>query len=283
MFNMMLMAHCNGQHCRVARKNPPPPHIPSSPCHPSPQTRARPPVGGVIVDYTVHPTLCLQCYLLASHLDVQMTKRRRSRKQLVVEDAANNALAAPSRPQPLLGDTNSAEPSDTPHAVAIANSNAAADVAKPKTSKRKRAAMSRESPGLDTAVAGDEPMPLVTPKRKPASKKGKAAAASQEAEATPAEAVAAAVEAVISDDGGRANRKVKKQRVKASEVAVNTEVELLDSQVKGTSFLCWVATTSMFLQRCCCTCVTATLAFAHSCNYSMSRNPQVQMACFVQC
>ena len=199
----------------------------------------------------------------------------------MVEDATNNALAAPSRPQPLLGDTNSAEPSDTPHAIAIADSNAAADVPKPKTSKRKRAATSRESPGLDTAVAGDEPMPLVTPKRKPASKKGKAAAAQEEA--TPAEAVAAAVEAVISDDGGRANKKVKKQGVKASEVAVNTEVELLDSQVKGTSFLCWVATTSMFLQRCCCTCVTATLAFAHSCNYSMSRNPQVQMACFVQC
>ena len=201
----------------------------------------------------------------------------------MVEDATNNALAAPSRPQPLLGDTNIAEPSDTPHAVAIADSGAAVDSPKPKTSKRKRAAMSRESPGLDTAVAGDEPMPLVTPKRKPATKKGKAAAAGQEAEATPAEAVAAAVEAVISNDGGSTKQKVKKQRVKASEVAVNTEVELLDSPVKGTSFLCWVCTTSMFLQRYCCTCVAATLGFVHSCSYSMSRNPQLQMACFVQC
>lgn len=153
----------------------------------------------------------------------------------MVEDATNDALAASSPPQPILGDTDSAGPSDAHHALAIADSSAAADSPKPKTSKRKRAATSKESPELDTAVGGDELMPLVTPKHRPASRKSKAAAVAQEAEATPAEAVAAAVEAVTSDDGGNSKNKVKRQQVKASEVAVNTEVELLDAPVKGDS------------------------------------------------
>ena len=153
----------------------------------------------------------------------------------MVEDATNNALAASSPPQPILGDTDSAGPSDAPHAVAIADSSAAADSPKPKTSKRKRSAMSQEGLGLDTAVGGDELMAVVTPKRRPAGRSSKAAAVSPEAEATPAEAVAAAVEAVTIDDGGKAKKKVKRQRVKASEVAVNTEIELLDIPVKGSS------------------------------------------------
>ena len=154
-----------------------------------------------------------------------------------MEDATNSALAASSPPQPVLGDTDSAGPSDAPHALAIADSNTAVDAREPKTSKRKCTAMSTESPVLDTAVGGGEPMPVVTPKRKPASKKSKAAAACQEADATPAEAVAAAVDAVASDDGMKAKKKVKRQKVKASEVAVDTEVELLDTPVNGSSFL----------------------------------------------
>ena len=97
--------------------------------------------------------------------------------------------------------------------------------------------MSMGSPGLDTAVGDGELMPVLTPTRRPASKKSKAAAASQEAEATPAEAVAAAVEAVTSENGVKAKKKVKRQQVKASEVAVNAEVELLDTPVKGSSFV----------------------------------------------
>lgn len=170
----------------------------------------------------------------------------------MVEDATNNALAAPSTPQPHLGITASPEPSDTPHALAPADPGAAADAPKPKASKRKHKAMSMASRGMDTAVVGgDEPMPVVTPKRRRASKKSKAAAGAQDAEstpgeagkesnaaaraqevaATPGEAVAAAVEAVTSDDGGKVKKK--RQRVKASEVAVNTEVELLDAPAKG--------------------------------------------------
>ena len=172
-----------------------------------------------------------------------------------MEDATNNALAVPSTPRPQPGITASAAPSDTPHALAPADSGAAAaDAPKPKASKRKLKAMSTADPGLETAVLGGaEPLPVVTPKRKRASKKSKAAAASQEAEATPGEAgkksnaaaaaeevaatpgeaVAAAVEAVTSGDGGKVKKK--RQRVKASEVAVNTEVELLDAPAKGNS------------------------------------------------
>ena len=166
---------------------------------------------------------------------MQITKRRRSRKQLIVEDATSDAVAASSPPQPRLGDTDSAGPSDTPRALATADSSVAADAPKPKTIKRKRAATSMESSGLDTAVIGHELMPVVTPKGRPASRKSKAAAASEEAEASPVEAIAAAVEAVTSDDGGKVKKKVKRQQVKASEVAVNTEVELLDTPVKGSS------------------------------------------------
>ena len=161
-----------------------------------------------------------------------------------MEDATDSALAASSVTQaqegisqallgyPPTSHTDSPTPSDMPstsRVLANADSNAAAS--KPKAVKRKRAAMSTTSKGLDMAVDGDGLMPVVTPKRRQASRKGQAAAAAQEAETTPAEAVAAAVEAVtIADDG---KNKVKRQRVKASELAVSTEVELLETPAKG--------------------------------------------------
>lgn len=168
---------------------------------------------------------------------MQVTKRRRSRKQLQVEDATQHALADSVLPEaisssPTASNRASTLPSDAPATSQLLNDADVSTAAQPKVAKRKRTASvkSKESNASDIVADAGEPMPIVTPKRRQASKKGKPASA-EEAEATPAEAVAAAVEAVTSDDGG--NKKVKRQRVKASEVAVDTQVELLDTPVKG--------------------------------------------------
>ncbi|KAL3142635.1 hypothetical protein ABBQ38_002945 [Trebouxia sp. C0009 RCD-2024] len=156
--------------------------------------------------------------------DEKVTKRRRSRKQLFVEDATEDALAASAPPHPLLSHTPTSNPHQTTTAVPGAS---AAAAAKPQAAKRKRTASSKasEALGLGVEVDGEGSMPVVTPKHRQASKKAGGAG-----EATPAEAVAAAVEAVTSD--GR-KKKVKRQRVKASEVAVSTEVELVETSAEG--------------------------------------------------
>ena len=166
-----------------------------------------------------------------------------------MEDATEQALAGPSNPpalpsDPTASNTDTAQTSDAPASSHLtANAASSAATVKPKAAKRKHASASiyNTSKGPLTAVDADELMPVVTPKRRQPSKKAKAAAA-EEAEATPAEAVAAAVEAVTSDDDG--NKKVKRQRVKASEVAVDTEVELLDTPVKGRHLCMMVTSTS---------------------------------------
>ena len=163
-----------------------------------------------------------------------------------MEDATEQALAHPSpHPRalpsnPTANITDTAQSSDEPASPDAASSPAV----KPKAGKRKQAsgATSQASEGPASMVDADEPMPVVTPKRRHSSKRAKAAPAG-EAEATPAEAVAAAVEAVTSDDDG--NRKVKRQQVKASEVAVDTQVELLDAPVKGRHLHIMATSTSL--------------------------------------
>lgn len=142
----------------------------------------------------------------------------------MVEDATEDALAASSSPHPLLSHT----PTSNPHQTTAAPPGAsAAAAAKPQAAKRKRAATSKASEALGLGVEADDQgsMPVVTPRHRQASKK-----AGGPGEATPAEAVAAAVEAVTSDVG---KKKVKRQRVKASEVAVSTEVELVEAPAQG--------------------------------------------------
>ena len=168
---------------------------------------------------------------------LQVTKRRRSRKQLQVEDPTEQSLAQPSTPTALLGRTSSSTTDSTPFSDAPSSSKiltdaGAATSAESKAGKRKRTAAPQieASSALGTPSQTDVALPIVNPKRRLASKEA-AVAGAEAAGATPAEAVAAAVEAVTSEEGG--TKKVKRQRMKASEVAVNTEVELLDTYVKG--------------------------------------------------
>lgn len=135
-----------------------------------------------------------------------------------MEDTTEDALAAPSLPQGLPSHTPTSDTQQTTTAQPAAH--AVAD--KPQAAKRKRVvAPSKASGGSAARVDGDEPLPVVTPRRRQASKTGRA-------DATPAEALAAAVQAVTGDAGGKPQL-VKRQRVKASEVAVSTEVQLLEA------------------------------------------------------
>lgn len=116
---------------------------------------------------------------------------------------------------------------------------------KPKTPKRKRSASTKSKAGSDAASAAtaaadaasgadvteQEVLHIVAPHKKQNTKANGEVEAGTEG--TPAEAVAAAVEAVTSDNAASGKKKTKKQRVKATEVAVDTTTELIDAPVKG--------------------------------------------------
>ena len=201
---------------------------------------------------------------------MQVTKRRRSRQQVKVEDASEDPLAAPIVAQSLLSNdggphqgTQQTKPADNAHMHMQPEDSSPV---KPKTPKRKRTASTKSKAGSDavsaaTAVAdaalgADETAQEVLHISAPQKKQKTKAKAETEAgvEGTAAEAVAAAVQAVSTDNAASGKKKTKKQRVKATEVAVDTTTELIDAPVKGqhplhTNGMC-VKVTHLGLPRC---------------------------------
>ena len=159
---------------------------------------------------------------------MQVTHRRRARQQVKVEDATQDALAA---------DVHSNGNSNQDASNNSSLTDALAMPAIPKAPKRKRTAKVKAEP---QATAEDALAPLAevikeeadadqtavtAPKKQKRQTKGKD-------QVNPVEAVAAAVDAVASDEPGK--KKPKRQRVKATELAVDTETELLeDAPVKS--------------------------------------------------
>jgi len=180
---------------------------------------------------------------------MQVTKRHRSRQQAKVEDASEDPLAAPVVAQGLLSNDGGVNQGT--------QQTSAADIAqvpiqpedsspvKPKTPKRKRSASTKSKAGsdavsaataaADAALSADVTAQEVVHISAPQKRQKTKAKAEVEAgiEGTAAEAVAAAVEAVTSDNAAAGKKKTKKQRVKATEVAVDSTTELIDAPVKG--------------------------------------------------
>ncbi len=176
-------------------------------------------------------------------------KRHRSRQQVKVEDASEDSLAAPVAAQGLLsndgGVNQGTQQTSEPDIVLMHMQPEDSSPVKPKAPKRKRSASTKSKAGsdavsaataaADAALGADETAQEVLHISAPQKKQKTKAKAETEAglEGTAAEAVAAAVQAVTSDNAASGKKKPKKQRVKATEVAVDTTTELIDAPVKG--------------------------------------------------
>ncbi|DBA81748.1 TPA: hypothetical protein ACH3X1_007483 [Trebouxia sp. C0004] len=182
--------------------------------------------------------------------DDKVTKRHRSWQQVKVEDASQDLLAAPVVARGLLsndgGVNQDTQQTSATHIAHMHTQPEDSSPAKPKTPKRKRSASTKPKAGSDavsaaTAAAADAALGAdVTAQEvlhSSAPQKRQKTKAKAEAEAgvdnTATEAVAAAVEAVTSDNTAFGKKKPKQQRVKATEVAVDTTTELIDAPVKG--------------------------------------------------
>ncbi|KAA6425044.1 MAG: UV damage endonuclease [Trebouxia sp. A1-2] len=181
--------------------------------------------------------------------DDKVTKRHRSRQQVKVEDASMHSRAVPVAAQGLLssddGINQGIQQTSAADIAQTLNQPADSSPVKPKTPKRKRSASTKSKAGSDAASAAtaaadaasgadvteQEVLHIVAPHKKQNTKANGEVEAGTEG--TPAEAVAAAVEAVTSDNAASGKKKTKKQRVKATEVAVDTTTELIDAPVKG--------------------------------------------------
>ncbi len=215
---------------------------------------------------------------------MQVSKRHRARKQLLVAGATKDALAHSSAASPLLSNAASSSHDSSP----LNADDEPSPAVEPKTPKQKRltSVNSEVSPATASAtaantVSGDtvqqEHMQAVVPNKKQSASKAKLKAAVKmeitsladvvadgeadnkareqmpvvapnkkqrtqvaaqpevEAEASPMEAIAAAAEVVTSGD--ESGKKVKRQRVKATDMAVDTKIELVDAP-KGESKNC---------------------------------------------
>ena len=180
---------------------------------------------------------------------MQVTKRHRSRQQVKVEDASEDPLAAPVAAHGFLSNVGGVN-QGTQQTSAAGNAQTHmqpedSSPVKPKTPKRKRSASTKSKAGSDAvsattaaadiALGADETAQEVLHISAPQKKQKTKAKAETEAglEGTAAEAVAAAVQAVTGDNAASGKSKPKKQRVKATEVAVDTTTELIDAPVKG--------------------------------------------------
>ena len=179
---------------------------------------------------------------------LQVTTTHRYRKQVQVDDATQDVLSTIHGPH---GHTSTKDSSIAPSSAAagsqmLATPELSASVEQPTTPVRKRSKSSAKpkaepetdvSPLQPAAPATDclphdtasEQMPVVLPKKKRKTR----SKPNSVAEASPVEAVAAAVEAVTKDEDGGGHKKVKRQQVKATEVAVKTETEALDAPASG--------------------------------------------------
>lgn len=158
-----------------------------------------------------------------------MTKRRRSRKHLQLEQETEAALG-----QPVL-DEDSSHPGAT--------------AAKKPRQRKTRAAVATAGDAVPEAAttvldvldhAEEQQAAAVVVPKKGGGRKRQAAT-----DVSAVEAVNAAVAAVTGD--ATAKRKPKRQRIKATEMAVKTETELVEPAQKGT-VSCWRQDHSMRMQ-----------------------------------
>lgn len=193
-----------------------------------------------------------------AHLHVQVTKRHRSRTQIKVEDATQDGQSAPGTANGLVNNCSGTSYDSTQQAYDSAqpHSNPSAmSAVEPRTPKRKLSAIFKSvrldssvtsvanavlSSGTGDSSSAQEQAAVLAPKKKQRTTVkadpeavgeyiGKAASG---AEGVAVEAVAAAVQDVAGDVGV-SGKKPKRRRIKTSEVAVDTETELVDGPVTG--------------------------------------------------
>lgn len=194
-----------------------------------------------------------------AHLHVQVTKRHRSRMQIKVEDATQDGQSAPVTANGLVnnGSRNSYDSTQQAFGSASSHSNPSAQSAvQPRTPKRKRSAISKSDASPDASVASvadamlssgtpnsssvQEQAADLAPKKKqrtrvktdPEAVGEPTCQAASGTDGAPVEAVAAAVQAVAGEVGV-SGKKPKRRRIKTTEVAVDTETELVDGPVTG--------------------------------------------------
>ena len=177
----------------------------------------------------------------------------RSRKQVQVDDATQDLLSTihGAHGHTSIKDSSIAPSSAAAGSQMLATPELSASVEQPATPVRKRSKSSakpKAEPETDASPlqpaatdclphdtdclphdTASEQMPVVLPKKKRKTR----SKPNSVAEASPAEAVAAAVEAVTGDEDGGGHKKVKRQQVKATEVAVKTETEVVDAPASG--------------------------------------------------
>lgn len=188
--------------------------------------------------------------------DDKVNKRHRSRKQIKVEDATQDSQSAEKG---LVNNGSGTSYNSTQEAFGSAqclSNPSATSAVEPRVPKRKRSARPKSNARPDasaTSVADamlssstsdsssvQEQAAALAPKKQqrtrvktdPGAVDEPAGQVASGTEGTPVEAVAAAVQAVAGD-AGASGKKPKRRRVKASEVAVDTETELVDGSVKG--------------------------------------------------
>ena len=202
---------------------------------------------------------CHHLHLRMAHLHVQVTKRHRSRKQIKVEDATQDGQSAPVTANGLVDNASANSYDSTQQAFGSASSHSnplAKSAVKPRIPKRKQSAISKSDARPDASVASvadamlssgtpnsssvQEQAAGLAPKKKrrirvktdPEAVGEPSCQAASGTEGVAVEAVAAAVQAVAGDVGV-SGKKPKRRRIKASEVAVDTETELVDGPVTG--------------------------------------------------